>query len=1568
MKLPKIGLRGAVKTRNGNRAGSPLKHDPFLIELMMKLPSITVQDSFNRWRAEFLERLEEELEPHGSEISEDAYGVFRVKMEKLVRSITKIAHYVNNGNLSLTRVSSKAHIALNEGMISCETIASRLKYLAPPGAVEEDALGFTRYHTATILIRDSFEQFEKLKMCKDILQVLRDKVVDMVAGRHMIMEMDKFVAAVETFTSLMMEDVGLVPVLRKQRQLKPPIPPKPLMAEMRGDVVKQALIERSKGNKQSNQPTSQRLDPAAGRESDNGLSTNISSGHKPKSSRLSVSDTSGTSESNSQGAYSERPSPRKASSFSKRRERKIEEYEPPRRIASMTKPRSRSGDGVGSKNGAVRKAASARNLSSAVAMDPDATSERRLRRSDSSKKMPEKASSFSRRKPRSDARGLKVEETTRPGPEKVPSFSRRRPRSDPTNPGESELSTSRPEKVPSFSRRRPRSEAVGLEVNPGDSLGQSTDTKKMQFSISSSLKEGSLPLSNGSTIEEAFPVERGLVKFEPRKPRKSKRTNAGDDDNRSVVSISSKKKAKMKAKLARKGKRLGKSSALEKIPPKMRKRPKDLERAGVKVEDLVKINEGYGKMEKQNIDHRKPFEALHNGLKPKTQPRIDIDPENNTEKEPIRESQRFSQRRKEKTLPTKSSDNVFARKSQPSVVTTGIKAPDKEMPSCPKSSNKASAIREEMHDTNGQKLSQSEPRKHRYNSSVIDKHKKLMSQSNGVLVPSETAQKPQKPKLTKTPSKMKLQWPPKAESPITTKKDSNHSRADSKKRSKKSQQKPQSKKSLQKPSKSDGNGRQKQKKKVLPSLLDDHNGVEPEEEDTEILNILHGSSHSHSSNFEKRRDMFENIANGSTVSLDFRTMEDEDEEDIDPLDLLRKPSDNALDASTHSFGVVSEKRSIYENLSSSRASLGNVSSSNRDEDLGPLDFLGGSGRDHTSLNTSLRSQGSVHERRAIFENSNGSISAPINVQQHEKVNGNGVVLISRTVAELGAANDDASIMFVDGHASDEFSSNLQSLKRDGPKKFESKSWVHPKDNVAFTEVPAPDAFDIHDESSDASSDRSSRRTNVNVETQSGTIDEFGQRSPQVEEVTKVYDTRQDSRQGSPATTPQLKSWERPDSPLKKKKPWERQGGTDELVKMWSEPESQPWNKDAAFGHKNRFRYKRDLELEISCHGGTPLEISQHSLSSASKSGAFKQQTTSNNNRVPSQTDKEQSESITLSSEEKSLLVAGEVTKMRIEEEARKRALDKVQEGEKRRAEELAKRKEDEEALRMAEEVFRLEVEDEPSEEEKVAAETAVNNFEIVSSARLNGFHALATADSPKKQERNQPKNLDAEKEEESKSDGLQISSGSHHRSKAQSWRAKAYKSPLDGSEHQTYDKPMSSTDKELFSGRDHLSKAQPWRAKAWGSPLDGSQGQVFQKQVSAKPEKVRKPPARNRSVLSQSSSGSIKIFEDTELCKSGHEPTQQMKFKPVSSWATPAEELKKPRDRKTRSAIAAKKPSKQKIGRTKPQIADDSSVVKRKKSNRHKGQVTYTKTVRPASSARRKNEAASSGWAAPLKT
>jgi hypothetical protein len=411
---------------------------------------------------------------------------------------------------------------------------------------------------------------------------------------------------------------------------------------------------------------------------------------------------------------------------------------------------------------------------------------------------------------------------------------------------------------------------------------------------------------------------------------------------------------------------------------------------------------------------------------------------------------------------------------------------------------------------------------------------------------------------------------------------------------------------------------------------------------------------------------------------------------------------------------------------------------------------------------------------------------------------------------------------------------------------------------------------------------------------------------------------------------------RMDSPLKKKKPWDKQEeppnaiSTQSEGKKSSEQKSQPWKRESI------------SELEISLHGA-PLK-------------SKKSPTESNPEIIAEENSIAADESVAGKSapspEEKGLIVAGEVMKKRVEEEARKKALDQVKEEDRRRAEEA-------DALRMAEEVLRLEVDGDQSYGE---------NNDIMNARKSPIIRNVLSC-----------KQIRSEKSEDENS-----YYGNDHLSKTQSWRTKAWGSPLDGSQHQTYDKPTPFGNYKVFSGQDHLTGAQPWRSKAWGSPLDGSTGQVFDKPRSTVSSttiaddgnevvpKQRIPPTRNRSIISHGSGKSLQIFEDDELSRSKHGPLPMVKFKPVSMWASPDDDelshpLKKPREGKSRTAIGTKKPTKPKLERMKPQIADDSSVVKVKKANRSKGEVTYTKKLRPVGSTRKKVTATTGGWSAPLK-
>jgi len=248
MKLPRFSLRRKRKV------GSPLKVDPILVSIVSRLKKINDYDSYRKWRKDFLERLGYFLVDEGVEKSEEAYHVrLRVKVDKLVRVVAKIAHDVNDGSLSPTLVTPQARKHLNDGMKCCKDISTYLKVLSPLTIVEEKIVGFTKYNTVAVLVKTGFKEYERLNMCKDILQVLREKFVNLVAEPQHLAAFDKFEKEMNSFKSVLLDDVGLLPVLKKQRQLKSPNPPKALIAEIRRGTLRESLISKSAEAKQAAQ-------------------------------------------------------------------------------------------------------------------------------------------------------------------------------------------------------------------------------------------------------------------------------------------------------------------------------------------------------------------------------------------------------------------------------------------------------------------------------------------------------------------------------------------------------------------------------------------------------------------------------------------------------------------------------------------------------------------------------------------------------------------------------------------------------------------------------------------------------------------------------------------------------------------------------------------------------------------------------------------------------------------------------------------------------------------------------------------------------------------------------------------------------------------------------------------------------------------------------------------------------------------------------------------------------------------------------------------------------------------
>jgi hypothetical protein len=242
MRIPKLNIRKRV----GRKSGSPLHDDPNLVKFLALLRTIDDYNSFETWRGAFLERLGYFLVDESIERSKEAYKRgLHLKVDELVRNISIIARHVNDGNLSSTHVTDKARNSLDNGMKSCEEISICLKVFSPFTVAEEENIGFSKYNTAAILVETCFREYELLNMCRDILQVLRENFINPVAEPQHLAAFNNYEQGIISFKSIILEDVGLLPVLKKQRQLKAPNPPKTLIVEIRRRVLREALISKS---------------------------------------------------------------------------------------------------------------------------------------------------------------------------------------------------------------------------------------------------------------------------------------------------------------------------------------------------------------------------------------------------------------------------------------------------------------------------------------------------------------------------------------------------------------------------------------------------------------------------------------------------------------------------------------------------------------------------------------------------------------------------------------------------------------------------------------------------------------------------------------------------------------------------------------------------------------------------------------------------------------------------------------------------------------------------------------------------------------------------------------------------------------------------------------------------------------------------------------------------------------------------------------------------------------------------------------------------------------------------
>jgi ubiquitin-like protein Nedd8 len=143
----------------GGDTVNPLKSDAELLTLLKKIDKIKKHKSFQRWKGQFLSRLEEFLYESGMAPAEESCTKFATLLERLLKMAEKVQGFIKRGELCDAKKTVKASLALSEMCNTLTTVVNETEALIPALRKDEQRKGFNKFHLGAALIRQGFYQY-----------------------------------------------------------------------------------------------------------------------------------------------------------------------------------------------------------------------------------------------------------------------------------------------------------------------------------------------------------------------------------------------------------------------------------------------------------------------------------------------------------------------------------------------------------------------------------------------------------------------------------------------------------------------------------------------------------------------------------------------------------------------------------------------------------------------------------------------------------------------------------------------------------------------------------------------------------------------------------------------------------------------------------------------------------------------------------------------------------------------------------------------------------------------------------------------------------------------------------------------------------------------------------------------------------------------------------------------------------------------------------------------------------------------------------------------------------------
>jgi len=199
---------------------NPIKEDPVLRKLLQDLHAITSKRDFTRWKASFVERFSTFLSSDGEVAANAKRDMYQKELALFVKVIQQLEDHISNGDLSLKegKTTVKARKCLAEVQKHLTRVANETENLIPGTGEQAREMGYTKFHMGAVLINDGFEEYDRLSLCADIMQRMREGVLAKVADKQLLEEMENYVDKFDMFCDVM-ADLGLLQAMKKCREL-----------------------------------------------------------------------------------------------------------------------------------------------------------------------------------------------------------------------------------------------------------------------------------------------------------------------------------------------------------------------------------------------------------------------------------------------------------------------------------------------------------------------------------------------------------------------------------------------------------------------------------------------------------------------------------------------------------------------------------------------------------------------------------------------------------------------------------------------------------------------------------------------------------------------------------------------------------------------------------------------------------------------------------------------------------------------------------------------------------------------------------------------------------------------------------------------------------------------------------------------------------------------------------------------------------------------------------------------------------------------------------------------------